>query len=407
MKRKRFSMIWLLPPVILAALFIWAAAGQTKSRSVQESFLAVSGETKEESRAETGTIRIETVQTMGTEAYAVSGESAVPEEAAGMSAAENTDPAEQMVTLLFAGDIYLSNHVLNAYDRAGGISGVLDEGLRAEIAGADLFIANQEFPFSDRGTPAPDKQFTFRLPTSRIRVLQEIGPDVVTLANNHTLDYGQEALLDTCMVLDEAGIVRIGAGSNLEEAKKAEILEVKGKKIGFLAASRVYPGASWAAAPGRPGMMSTYDPAMLLAEIRALRPLCDYLVVYVHWGIERNTTPEAYQKTMGRQYIDAGADLVVGSHPHVLQGIEYYKGKPILYSLGNFVFGSSIPETMLAKLTIGEAGIGLKLIPAVSSGGYTKQMDAGKQADFFSRMEGLSFGIRMEGDTVLEQDMQE
>ena len=91
-----------------------------------------------------------------------------------------------------------------------------------------------------------------------------------------------------------------------------------------------------------PGYSTTYDPSILLNEIKAAQGQCDYLVVYVHGGIERNTQPEEYQRTLARQYIDAGADLVVGSHPHVLQGIEYYKGKPILYSLGNFVFGSVI-----------------------------------------------------------------
>ena len=310
-------------------------------------------------------------------------------------------PGADEISLLFAGDIYLSDHVLNAYDQAGGIAGVLDEGLRDEIAAADLFIANQEFPFSDRGAPAADKQFTFRLPPARLTVLEQMGVDVVTLANNHTLDYGQDALLDTCALLDGAGIVRIGAGADIDEAAKAEILEIKGKRIGFLAASRVYPDGSWAASGARPGVMSTYDPAMLLEAIRRLRPDCDYLVVYVHWGIERNTSPEAYQVTMGRQYIDAGADLVVGSHPHVLQGIEYYKGKPILYSLGNFVFGSSIPETMLVRVELGEGAGALSLVPAVSSAGFTRQMDAAKQEDFFRRMEEMSAGIQIEGGAVL------
>lgn len=132
-------------------------------------------------------------------------------------------------SLLFAGDIYFSNHVLNAYDRVGGIGGVLGESLRETIAESDIFMANLEFPFSDRGTQAADKQFTFRVSPSRVSILQEIGPDIVTVANNHALDYGTDALLDTCDTLDSAGILHVGAGKNLEEAKQPQIIEKNGQ----------------------------------------------------------------------------------------------------------------------------------------------------------------------------------
>lgn len=307
-----------------------------------------------------------------------------------LSARTETE-AEEPTVLVFAGDIYLSEFVLSAYDRAGGIAGVLDEGLRAEIEEADLFIANQEFPFSARGTPAPDKQFTFRLPTKRAGLMREIGTDLVTLANNHALDYGTDALLDTCAVLDEIGIAHIGAGVNLEAAKQAEFIELNGKTYGFLAASRVFPVADWAAGAKHTGMLSAYDPAALCEVIRETKQHCDYLVLYVHWGIERNTMPESYQRTQGHQYVDAGADLVVGSHPHVLQGIEYYQGKPILYSLGNFIFGSSIPETMLVRAEINTAGeTVLSVIPAASASGYTRALEAEKQAAFYEKLTNLS-----------------
>lgn len=337
------------------------------------------------------------------------------------------DGAGDPITLLFAGDIYLSNHVLEAYRRAGGLSGVLDDNLRSVIGDADLFMANEEFPFSDRGTAASDKEYTFRLPTEQVSIMQEIGPDIVALANNHTLDYGTDALLDTLDTLDQAGICRVGAGRNLEEAKALQVLEVGGRKIGFLAASRVLPVASWAAGANHPGLLSTYDPGILLNEIKAAKSACDYLVVYVHWGIERNTEPEDYQRTLGRQYIDAGADLVVGSHPHVLQGIEYYKGKPIIYSLGNFIFGSSIPKTMLLKVEIpagdlgntGEwgnsdelantdhsehSGVVLTLIPGTSAAGYTRALEENKKPDFYRYIEGLSFDISIDQDgTVISE----
>lgn len=288
------------------------------------------------------------------------------------TSAETEPEAREECVLLFAGDVYLSNHVLNAYDKAGGIWGVLDEGIRAEIEAADIFMVNQEFPFTERGTAAADKQFTFRLPHDRIHIMEEMGIDIVTLANNHILDFGQEGLLDSCAALEEAGILYVGAGENLERAKKLETITVGGRTIGFLGTSRVYMDSSWAAGPAHPGVFSTYDPTQAVEAIREARELCDYLVVYVHWGVERETTPEEYQRTMGRQYIDAGADLVIGSHPHVLQPVEYYNDKPIVYSLGNFVFGSSIPSTELFKVVIKDDGVEITEIPCTSSAGYTR-----------------------------------
>lgn len=309
---------------------------------------------------------------------------------------EDKDPPLQFV---FAGDILLSDHVLNAYQKAGNIGGVVDSGFRQVIDASDIFMANEEFPFSTRGTPAEDKQFTFRVAPSTIFVFKELGIDIVTLANNHAIDYGTDALLDTCDTLDEAGISRVGAGKNLDEAKAPVILEAQGKKIGFLGASRVIPVGSWNATSTKPGMLTTYDPKILVDEIKKLRSQCDYLVVYVHWGIERKETPEDYQRSLGKQYIDAGADIVIGSHPHVLQGVEYYKGKPVVYSLGNFIFGSSIPKTALLKVQWDGEDSQLTFVPGTSSAGYTRVLEnADQKADFASYMTGISYGVTVEKD---------
>ena len=275
--------------------------------------------------------------------------------------------------LLFAGDVYFSNHVLNAYTKAGGIQGVLDEEIRKEIAAADIFMVNQEFPFTDRGKAADNKQFTFRLPPDKIHILQEMGVDIVTMANNHILDFGPDGITDSLKALDEAGILHVGAGEDIEQAKRMEIIETCGRRIGFIGVSRVYMAESWAADAGHPGVFSAYDPSPSLQAVREAKEKVDYLVVYIHWGVERETEPKEYQKVMGRQYIDAGADVVIGSHPHVLQPIETYKEKPIVYSLGNFVFGSSIPSTELFKLTLTEAGMKTEVIPCTSSGGFTRR----------------------------------
>jgi poly-gamma-glutamate synthesis protein (capsule biosynthesis protein) len=316
---------------------------------------------------------------------------------------------EDGLTLLFGGDVYLSDHVLNAYNKAGGISGVLDSAYRQEIADADIFFVNEEFPFSDRGTQAADKQYTFRLPPEKVSIFQEIGIDGVTLANNHALDFGTDALLDSCAALDSAGIPHTGAGANLDAAKQAVTYEVNGRKIAIIGASRVFPQADWAAGANHPGMLTAYDPTVLLEQIRTLRQNQDIVIAYIHWGIEREETPNDLQKNLARQLIDAGADLVIGAHPHVLQGIEYYKGKPIIYSLGNFIFGSSIPRTALLKVTFEPASDGqsgeqtavaaphLTLIPGTSASGYTHTLENESQKkEFINYMQSISFNVNID-----------
>lgn len=319
------------------------------------------------------------------------------------AAAESTGAVKAAVRLLFAGDVYLSDHVLEAYDAAGGIDGVLSQGYQAEIQAADYFVTNEEFPFSTRGTPAPDKQFTFRVHPEKVKLMQEMGIDLVTLANNHALDYGRDAMLDTIDTLDRAGIRHVGAGKNLAEARKPAIVELNGRTFAFIGATRVYPEADWAAGTDSAGMFSAYDGgAQLAEEVKAAKQQADYVIAYVHWGIEREETPNEVQKSIAHRLVDAGADLVVGAHPHVLQGIEYYQGVPIAYSLGNFVFGSSIPSTALLQADVDDAGIRLRLIPGTSAAGYTRKLDdAEKIAAFYEKMRGLSSGVKIDEEGYL------
>ena len=325
----------------------------------------------------------------------------------GTGGADALDPsgdpgaASDSMTILFSGDVLLSDHVLNAYSRAGGISGVLDGGYLNAIQSADYFVVNEEFPFSSRGTQAADKQYTFRLAPEKVSMFQEMGIDALTLANNHALDYGTDALLDTCEVLDGAGILHTGAGKDLNAAKQPVVFEKNGQRVALIGATRVIPEAGWAAANGHPGMLSSYEVSVepLLAQIAECHAQGEKVVVLIHWGIERDEMPQEYQRALAKRYIDAGADLVIGSHPHVLQGIEYYKGKPIFYSLGNFVFGSSIPKTMLVQAEFSGDSLDLKLIPGTSSGGYTRTLtDAEAKTQFYQYLEGISFGVSLGAD---------
>lgn len=314
------------------------------------------------------------------------------------------EPVVNPVTIAFTGDVLFSDGVLNAYDNAG-LTGILDQNLIDELNHADITVINNEFPFSERGTQAEDKQYTFRVSPDRVHILQEMGVDIASLANNHSLDFGIEAMLDSMDTLSGAGIVPLGAGKNSTEAKQIAYLEREGKIFAFLAASRVIPVAEWTAGKN-PGLFTTYDPTMLLEQIAEAETKADHVIVYVHWGVERENYPEDYQRNLGQMYIDAGADLVVGSHSHCLQGIEYYKDVPIVYSLGNFVFGSQIPTTALLKVTFEEGREPvLSVVPATGVNFYTSTItEEGALKSFYDFYEEISFGVGFANGVVLRME---
>ncbi len=287
------------------------------------------------------------------------------------------EPQPQPVTIVFTGDVELSDYVRPNYDRSG-ILGVVDEGLLEVLSNADITMVNNEFCYSLRGEQAPDKQFTFRVDPSYVNVLKDMGVDVAGIANNHVLDFGKDALEDTIATLDEAGIAHTGAGFSLDEASKGVVLEAEGLRIGFLAASRVIPTYSWNVVSSKPGLFCTYDPADFFRRIKELKEDegCDYVFAFVHWGKERTLDLEDHQVMIGHGLIDAGADAVIGMHSHCLQPVEYYKDRPIFYSLGNFIFNQTIEKTAIVRVTLPAAGdvntaVDYELLPCKASSAKT------------------------------------
>ena len=312
------------------------------------------------------------------------------------------DAEEQEATLLFAGDLFLTDLLQSKYNQQG-ISAAASDSLLSVLREADIFMLNEEFPFGTTGEPMEEKEYTFRVDPSYSTVLSELGVDIVTLANNHMLDFGRGPLTETLNTLDQAGIAHVAAGENLDEAKTLKTFDMGGRTIGFLGASRVIPEHSWNASSGSSGLFTTYDAAALVEQIQKAEESCDFTVVYVHWGIEKNTQPEEYQKTLARQYIDAGADAVIGAHPHVLQGIEFYQGKPIFYSLGNFIFSNGAYETMLVELTVGGTETEIRLIPCVSEANQMRLLEESAWPAFYQNLESLSFGITIGDDGTVSQ----
>lgn len=328
------------------------------------------------------------------------------ESATGNVKATKTTTNQQVLkstTMVFTGDIMPYDCVLANYNEKG-IDGVVSKTFQNVLKNADITMVNEEFPFSTRGSQAPDKQFTFRIAPSKVTLLTDLGVDIVTLANNHSLDYGPQALKDTFTTLDQAKIAYTGAGRTKKRAEKLITRTENGKTFGFLAASRVLPVSSWDVRYQTPGILSTYDPAELLKAIKAADKKCDFLTVYIHWGIERATRPESYERTLAQSYIDAGADLVIGSHPHVLQGFEYYKGKAIVYSLGNFIFNHTIDSTIALKVTVNQKNKAqIKLIPGYASGAKTSALKQAKAEKIYQYLENISYGVKISKEGLLSK----
>lgn len=269
-------------------------------------------------------------------------------------------PFQPPVTLRFAGDVLLASHYeAQMWDS----SGATFRGLY-RLGGADATVVNLECPVTTRGMRFP-KPYNFRMHPRFLSTLTGGGIDMVSIANNHIYDYGPRGLLDTISYLDSVGVRHVGAGRNIVEAHRPVIDTLRGREVAFLA----YYGGSEAPGAGKssPGV-ARRDLAEVCRDIRSLKDGASsrYIVVMLHWGTERATSPDRAQIAFAHALIDAGADAVVGHHPHVLQGIERYGRGVIAYSLGNFVFGGNDRDTYdtgIFEIRLGDAGVGYAFIP--------------------------------------------
>lgn len=217
-----------------------------------------------------------------------------------------------------------------------------DPELRALAASLDAVICNLECAISERGTPTaliPGKPFFFRGPPVAVGALQALGVRAVTLANNHALDFGPLALADTVRSLSDAGIRVAGAGSDLEEARRAQIIEVAGSRVAVVAVTD-HP-AEYAAGPSDWGVayaaLRHGPPQWLLDEIATARERSDLVIAFPHWGPNMAVRPAAWQLRTARALQEAGADLVAGHSAHLFDGIEWNPAGPIIYDLGDAI----------------------------------------------------------------------
>lgn len=248
-------------------------------------------------------------------------------------------PDTRPVTIGITGDVMLgrsvNQRILQTSDRFP-FNDVADA-LRAY----DLTVGNLECVVSRLGSPQP-KQYTFEADPEGFPRLTAAGYSIMSVANNHSGDYGKSAFMDMLDHLPGHGITPLGGGANLSAAHQPVIRTVRSTTIGFLAYCQIEP-FSFAATSSSPGH-AWLDAALMAADIQALRSKVDFMIVFTHWGIEYQPLESNTQEAMARIAIDAGADFVVGAHPHVIQPSSSYRGKPIVFSLGNFVFDEMFSE---------------------------------------------------------------
>lgn len=312
---------------------------------------------------------------------------------------------EEQVTIMFAGDILFDPNygvMASLLQNGGGINNGIAPDLMAKMQEADIMMLNNEFSYSDKGTPTPEKQFTFRAAPSSVSYLKELGVDIVSLANNHSYDYGEEGFLDTMQTLQDAGIPYVGAGMNKEEASKPIFFIVNNIKIAFIAATQIEkldnPDTKGATETS-PGVFRCWSGNALLETIAKAKAESDFVIVFIHWGTENQEETDWAQDKQAPELAEAGADLVIGAHPHILQKIGVINNVPVAYSLGNFWFNSKTIDTGMIKVTLSEEGLqSFQFIPCLQSGCRTTLLDGEEKARALESMRRMSGGVQIDAD---------
>ncbi|MFC5651820.1 CapA family protein [Paenibacillus solisilvae] len=310
--------------------------------------------------------------------------------------------SHEPIRIVFAGDLMMDGSVKKAIHKRGADFPFYQ--IRKEVSKADYAVVNLETSVSTATEKDNNQLFNFKSDPWALAGVKHAGFDMVSLANNHVLDYKKRGFMDTIRSLNQYGLAYVGAGNNEEEAYAAKTLNLKGKTVKIAAFSRFLPTWEWIAQPGKYGVAGAYEPAKVLAAIRKESAGADYLIVFMHWGVERSSKPELWQRRLARKMIDAGADAVVGSHPHVLQGFEFYKSKPIAYSIGNFLFPDYIrgtrADTGLLQLTLINGQVKMIFDPYRIQNNRIVKRDARYVNRQLAYLEQLSYNVMMTGHSA-------
>ncbi|NRQ31381.1 CapA family protein [Nonomuraea sp. NN258] len=271
------------------------------------------------------------------------------------SPAPKPKPERRPYTISFGGDVHfegmLRGRLANPRTALGPIAQVLKK--------SDLAMVNLETAITTGGTPAPAKQYTFRAPASALTALKAAGVDVASLANNHGMDYMETGLADSLTTIKKSKFPVVGVGKNAAEAYRPYRTTVNGNRVAIIGATQVLDDhliQAWTATADKGGLASAKEEAALLRAVRQARKNSDTVIVHLHWGTEMQACPNPAQRSLAPKLVQAGADVVVGGHAHILLGSGYLDNAYVNYGMGNFVFYSFRPgstgRTGVLTLTI-------------------------------------------------------
>ena len=296
------------------------------------------------------------------------------------------------VTFAFAGDVHFESGIRTELD-ADPQDVLLS--IRPVLSRADLAVVNLETAVTTRGTAAP-KQYVFRAPPTAFSALRAGGVDVASMANNHGMDYGEVGVRDSVAAARREHFPVIGIGLNAKEAYRPFRATIRGQRIAILAATQVLDDnliSAWTANPDAPGLASAKDVPRLIQAVRAARRTSDTVVVFLHWGVELVGCPTTDQRTLARQLVAAGADIVVGGHAHRLLGTGRMKKAVVSYGLGNFVwYSSSAMTSQTGVLEVTATGRRIDhygFVPAQIVGGTPRPLSGAERRDAVASWQSL------------------
>ncbi|HUR07742.1 MAG TPA: CapA family protein [Nonomuraea sp.] len=253
-------------------------------------------------------------------------------------------PARQSYTISFGGDVHFEGGLRNRLAAPRTALGPIAQVLRE----ADLAMVNLETAITTGGTPAPGKKYTFRAPATALTALKAAGVDVASMANNHGMDYMETGLTDSLAAIKQSKFPIVGIGANSTQAYKPFRKTVNGNRVSIIGATQVLDSEfiqTWTATSTKGGLASAKDEPRLLQAVRQARKNSDTVIVHLHWGTEMQKCPNPAQLALGPKLVEAGADVVVGGHAHILLGAGYIGNGYVSYGLGNFVFYNAKSDT--------------------------------------------------------------
>ncbi len=335
------------------------------------------------------------------ELYTILGEGISPDNEYAVKTA-----AEDEVSLAFTGDVLLDPGyaIYTAYrNRGGALEKCISSDLLDEMRAADVLMINNEFPFSDRGTPAAGKTYTFRAQPDSVNILKEMGVDIAGVANNHAFDWGMDAFLDTMDVLDDANIPYVGGGHDISEAARPIYLYAADMKIAIVAATQIERMGnphSISATEDAAGMLRCWPSADKLVEVlKEAKANSDYVILFIHWGTEREVDPDWCQNQQAPELTQSGADLIIGAHPHILQPISVMNDVPIVYSTGNFWFNSKTLDSCMVEVKLADKKLkSLRFVPCLQSGSAVKLLHDAEATRLIEYMRSISPNVEIDDE---------